>query len=368
MKKIYISLTLFILLSTSIITAEQQANSQIIFNNKKPILNISKKTISSIIISSPTDFLFEPEDIVLMDDAFHGITSSNFAEWWYFDAIFDNGYSIQITIYVFDIFSNRFVVSNVNIYNNEINILSKEDYFIFNNINISSEIPFIEVDDKQILKGYIDEISGDWIYDVTVDVEGASIDLQFKGESKGWKGNLSIGGWAVIIPKGEVKGRIKLFGMEEELIGVGYHDHNWDMDVFDLINYGWYWGKIHSDNYTIVWFIIMKTRFKSDYICLVSENGGNYSNINSEDIYFTVKDYKLENLWLIPNSFILKVDNNKIYFAFLMRAISIDSQIKIRLGRYWRYHLECLGNIVIDNEVMDISEIQIAEFMRFRFI
>jgi hypothetical protein len=368
MKKIAILFTIFILMSISMINIDKQATPQIKLINNKPTLNANKNIIRSIKHFLPNDSTFKPEDITLKDDAFHGTKSFNRAEWWYFDAIFDNGYSIQITIYVFDVFSNKIIVNGVNIYNNGTNVLSREEYYVFNNLYISKEIPLIEINDKQILKGYIDEISGDWIYNLSVDVVDASIDLQFKGNSKGWKGNLSIGGWAVIFPKAEVNGTIELFGIEKEFIGIGYHDHNWDMNIFDLINYGWYWGKIYFENYSIVWFVIMNNRFNSEYICLISKDGGDYKNFNPNDIYFIAKDYQFEKFWWIPTSFILKVDINNTFFAILMNAFTVDTHMNIRLGRYSRYHLNCLGNIVIDNDIKNLSGIQIAEFMRFRFI
>jgi hypothetical protein len=59
------------------------------------------------------------------------------------------------------------------------------------------------------------------------------------------------------------------------------------------------------------------------------------------------------------------VDTEEIYFAIAMNTIAVDSDYKTN-GHYWRYHLNCYGNTIIDNETKDISGIQIAEFMRFR--
>ena len=215
------------------------------------------------------------------------------------------------------------------------------------------------------MKGYIDEISGLWTYDVTLDFADTSIDLQFIGKTKGWKGDLSIGGWAAILPKAEVNGKIKLDDVEYFVKGIGYHDHNWGMNLFDLLHFGWYCGKINSDNLTIVWFVILNTRFDTENLCVISKDEGEYINIDSKDIYFNAKDYNLDYIWLIPNSFVLKVNIKDIYFSILMNAQSIDSDFKIN-GHYWRYHINCLGNIIINGDMKDISGIQIAEFMRLR--
>jgi len=363
MKKIATLFTIFILFSTFIIPIQEQAHP--LLKNEKLKDFINRQKIKLFNTNLPKTFVFNPMDIELKDDAFHGADSLNFAEWWYFDAIFDNNYSAQITIYVFGVLTQKFIISGVNIYNNGISVLSREEYYIFNDLGISKETPFIEIDGIQFMKGYIDEMTGHWTYDLTIDVEDASINLQFIGKSKGWKGDLPIGGWAAILPKAEVNGKINLYGVEYEVKGIGYHDHNWGMNLFDLIHFGWYWGRINSDNLTIVWFIILNTRFDSENLCVISKDEGDYINIDPKDIYFAAKDYSLDFIWWVPNSFSLKVDIKDIYFSLVMRAETIDSDFKIN-GHYWRYHLNCSGNIIIDNQLKEISGTQIAEFMRLR--
>ena len=365
MKKIVILFTIFILLFTSIIPIQEKAYPQIRIKNEKLIDLINGQKVKLFNINQPKTSAFTLENIELKDDAFHGADSLNFAEWWYFDAIFDNNYSAQITIYVFGVLTQKFIISQVNFYKNGISVFSKQEYYIFNELDVSKEIPFIQIDGKQLMKGYIDEISGLWTYDVTLDFADTSIDLQFIGKTKGWKGDLSIGGWAAILPKAEVNGKIKLDDVEYFVKGIGYHDHNWGMNLFDLLHFGWYWGKINSDNLTIVWFVILNTRFDTENLCVISKDEGEYINIDSKDIYFNAKDYNLDYIWLIPNSFVLKVNIKDIYFSILMNAQTIDSDFKIN-GHYWRYHINCLGNIIINGDMKDISSIQIAEFMRLR--
>lgn len=365
MKKIVILFTIFILLFTSIIPAQEKAYSQIIIKNEKLLDLINKQKVKLFNINLPKTSNFNLEDIELKDDAFHGSNLLNFAEWWYFDAIFDNDYSAQFTIYVFGVLTQKFIISQANIYKNGISILCNQEYYIFNELDLSKETPFIQIDGKQLMKGYVDEISGLWTYDVTLNFEDTSINLQFIEKSKGWKVDLSIGGWAVILPKAEVNGKIILDDVEYFVKGIGYHDHNWGMNLFDLLHFGWYWGKINSDNLTIVWFVILNTRIDSENLCVISKDEGGYINIDPKDIYFSAKDYILDNIWLIPSSFILKVNIKDIYFSILMNAQSIDSNFKIN-GHYWRYHINYSGNMIIDNELRQISGIQIAEFMRLR--
>jgi len=365
MKKILISITILLLLYTSTLPVNIQANPQIIIKNEKLIDFIKNQKFKLFKTNSPKTSSFNPVDIELKDDAFHGSNSLNFAEWWYFDAMLDKNYSAQMTIYVFGVFTKKYIISEANIYKNGINVLSRQKYFIFNELDLSKETPNIKIDGQQLMKGYIDEITGLWIYDVKLNFTDASLDLQFIGKSKGWKGILSIGGWACILPKAEVKGKIRLNDIEYNVEGEGYHDHNWDMTLFDLLHFGWYWGKVNSDNMTIIWFMILNTRFISDNLCVISKDDGEYVNIDSEDIDFNAKNYDFDYIWLIPKSFILRVDTKNIYFSILMNTETIDSDFKVN-GHYWRYHINYSGNIIINDDMEFISGIQIVEFMRFR--
>ena len=365
MNKIVILFTIFILCFTSIIPIQEKAHPEIRPKNEKFVnflMNLKNRFFKKDI---PKTSIFNPQDIELKDDAFHDADILNYAEWWYFDAIFDNNYSAQITIYVFSVLNQKFIITGLNIYKDGLNVISREEYYIFNDLAISKEIPLIEVDGITFMKGYIDEASGCWTYNLQLYFADASVDLQFIGKSKGWKGDLSIGGWAAILPKAEVGGIINLFGTEFYVKGIGYHDHNWGMNLFDLIHFGWYWGRINTDNLTIVWFVILNSRFDSDNLCVISKDEGDYLNIDPNDIYFSAKDYNLDLIWVVPYSFNLKVDIEDIYLSIVMNTKSIDSDFKIN-GHYWRYHINCLGNVIINGEIKSISGIQIAEFMRLR--
>jgi hypothetical protein len=364
MKKIAILFIVFILIFTSIIHVQAQANPRNIFKSKKLIDLIEKQKVKSLNSDLPNSLSFDPEDIELKDDAFHGADLFNYAEWWYFDAIFENNLSAQITFYIFSAMTQKFIVVGVTVYKDGFGVFGNEKYYIFNDLDMSREIPYIQIDGNQLMKGYIDETSGKWIYDITIDFIDSSIDLQFIGLSKGWMGDLAIGGWAVVLPKAEVLGKINLNGLEYNVKGIGYHDHNWGMNLFDLLHFGWYWGRIHSDNLTIVWFVIQNTRFDSESLCVISREN-DYINIDPKVIDFQAKDFSLDIFWWIPNSFTLKVNTNEIYLTLLMDAASIDSDYKIN-GHYCRYHLNCVGNIVINNQLVDLSGINLAEFNRFR--
>lgn len=315
----------------------------------------------------PNGFIFSPEDIELKDDAFHDSNSFNFIEWWYFDAILNDDYSIHISIYVFSALKQNIVISEMNIYKNGEPIFDNREIYLNDDFYISTDNPLIILDGKQVMRGYINQTTGDWIYDVSLEFSNSSVDLQFIGCTKGWKGTLSVGGWAVILPKASVSGKISVNGVETEVVGYGYHDHNWDITIIAYLNYCWYWGRIISTNVTITWFVIKDTRLTNSQVLLVVNKGNDYyMNIHPDDINFILGDFHIINGRPVPYYFVLTVDNENVSLFVDLTAAELQFSKNPGKWRYCRYHVESNGYIIIDSEMEIINGIQIAEFFRFR--
>ena len=385
MKKTIITIALFILFNTSIVnigfvipasTLSQDRQTSFLHNIHRiqrvignKLINEQNQIIDSCLnadeVDGADDFVFTPEEITLKDDAFHGSDSLQFTEWWYFDAIFDNGYSIQMNVVVISIVDQYLVTARLSVYKNgEIETMQKETY-IRSEFYASQSIPRVILDGKQVLNGYIDQITGEWIYNVAFEFDDAKTELQFIGTAKGWKGNTPISDWAVILPKAEVKGSITLNEKEVQVIGTGYHDHNWDVKIDACINFGWIWGKLSSDNYAVVWSLIMKTRLSGQPLLVVNNGTYEYINIKQENISIFTEDFSMENWRLLPHKFTVIVDTEEVSFSITMKTVATD-HIGIGLIQYWRYHVKCIGLIKINSQTETVNEIQTVEFMRFR--
>ncbi len=290
----------------------------------------------------------------------------HFAEWWYFDAILNEGYSIQISIYVFGFMKYRLAIAGLNIYKNGVPEATKEKIYLMEDFYISTDIPLVILDGKQAMKGYINETTGEWIYDVSLEIDDSSVDLQFIGCNKGWKGGLSIGGWAAILPKANVSGTVRGNGIKIDVVGTGYHDHNWDMTLLAYLNFGWYWGRIISDNISIVWFVIMNTRFDGEFLLVVNKGKDCYINIEPENIYFMPEDFRIKDLRLVPHSFVLMADSQNVSLLVNLTANELHHGRTLVVRQYWRYHLKSQGYIMIDSQMETINGIEIAELKRFR--
>jgi len=262
MKKATVLLIIFILLNTSIVAIggesfapnrsllEKQIDSlhplSINKHNNK-IQNYQErldKRFQNKVNNLVGNFVFSPEDIELKDDAFQGADTLHFTEWWYFDTAFDNGYTAQVGIRVLGIISQGIVSVRLDIYKEgELESHELKKYLIWD-FYASKDVPLIKLKGKQVMECHINETTGDWEYDLSLELDKSSVELRFVGCTKGWKGSTPGGKWAVILPRADVSGTIKLKNEEINVSGIGYHDHNWEITVFTGINFGWFWGKV----------------------------------------------------------------------------------------------------------------------------
>ncbi|UCD14678.1 MAG: hypothetical protein JSW60_04450 [Thermoplasmatales archaeon] len=312
------------------------------------------------------NFIFSPEDIELKDDAFHGADNLHFTEWWYFDALFDNGYSVQVGIRVLGVMNQGLVIIRFDIYKDG-KLLSHElKKYIMWDFFASEEVPLVKLKREQYMEGYINETTGDWVFDLSVGLDESSAELNFVGCTKGWKGSTPGGEWAVILPRAEVQGTIKLKNEEINVSGTGYHDHNWEVTVLTGINFGWFWGKVNSNNHTMTWSKIMTTRFWGQPLLVINEKNGSYTNIEPEYFNLLVKDFHIEQGMLVPYSFILDAKKGNVSLHVNMEVFDTHHVRWMGIINYWRYHMRCTGSITIGSKSEPIDETQIAEYIRFR--
>lgn len=338
------------------------------FHNKK--LDLSNRwydNIQSKEGDSFDDFLFEPMDIQLKDDAYHGIRSFHSYEWWYFDANLDSGYCIQLSIRVLNVLNRGLYTIGANIYKDGELILNNQNIYFKNQIFASTTEPLIILDGKEIMRGYIDENNGDWVYLLNLEIDNIRINLTYVGDTKGWKGlTPGIGWWGVILPNAKVTGDLCINNIILDASGYGYHDHNWEVTVSAGVNFGWYWGKIHSSSHTITWADVKMTRFSENPFVIINKKNGDYINIPSEAVHLVPNDLIFINGKLIPDSFKLIIDYNDIYVDVDMEVFETHHFRRFGFINYWRYHMHCNGYI-IDGENLEIfDEDSIAEFLRFR--
>ena len=193
-------------------------------------------------------------DITPRDDAFHGNIKLLDIEWWYFDAVFENGFSVHIGVRTYHIRNSGIVQSRINVYKKgkvEVEAVKTD---LFSNFYISRDEPSLQINDKQVIgfdMGYYKK-TGKWRYHISLTIDHHEVDLIFTGTTQGWKIETSDTCWAVALPKAKVTGTITVNRHKIPVKGVGYHDHNWGYSPTTSVkNLGWFWGRITADTLNI---------------------------------------------------------------------------------------------------------------------
>ncbi len=96
--------------------------------------------------------------------------------------------------------------------------------------------------------------------------EDIVFDLRYDGELPSWmpgdgrtsyrRGGRDTGeffAWVVGAPRARVSGTVRLGGKTLAARGIGYHDHNWGVADMKRVIDRWYWGRLYTDDYTLVY-------------------------------------------------------------------------------------------------------------------
>ena len=154
--------------------------------------------------------------------------------------------------------------------------------------------------------------------------------------------------------------------------GIGYHDHNWNYSLLTVMNYGigWYWGKISSKTFNIIWAKIVKSSNRYELITVVNKDNNGFYNVNPENIMFKLDNFIGKRRKKIPTTISIKINDN-IDGEIIEADVKMKTD-KIHFGKalvapYWRYHMDSSGFISINGKKEEIDDICIAEYLKFSF-
>ncbi|MFX0080640.1 MAG: lipocalin-like domain-containing protein [Candidatus Hodarchaeota archaeon] len=203
------------------------------------------------------------------DDALHiDMNKKGTREWWYFDARLDNGYTV---VGFFRAKHERTGKTGVEItiYKPNGEKIQKVIDYLHSDLRASQDIADVQIGENYIKVDYSNKEFPK--YEIFLDEGNYGLHLKYTAKVQGWKpgeGYIEFGksnqfGWAVALPRADVEGTIKVNNETIIVKGIGYHDHNWLNFNFALIIDYWYWGRIYSDNFTVI-FAYIKCNKKMD--------------------------------------------------------------------------------------------------------
>jgi len=193
------------------------------------------------------------------------------SEWWYFDARLDNGYTVVAFFRAKHERSGNTGVE-ITIYKPNDEKIQKVYDYKRSELKVSRELADIQIGKNFIKVDYSNEKFP--IYEIFLDEGEFGLHLKYTAEVPGWMpgkgytkfGELGVFGWVVPLPKAKVDGTIKVHNETISVKGMGYHDHNWiTLNMIKILNY-WHWGRIYSENLTVVYAYIQSNKKMENYI------------------------------------------------------------------------------------------------------
>ena len=308
---------------------------------------------------------FTAENISFKDACYNGNGSKFWRpfEWWYFDAVFDNNYSVEFSINHACIKGIGMVMPLLNIYKDGELLVNIKKPLLSNEFIASKDEPLIILSGQQIIQGHVDK-SGNWIFDISLQMEDCAINLRFASITQGWKSKiLDMWWWGIIQPNAYVNGTIRVHNETIPVKGTGYQEHVWDGTI--PIVWGWFWGKFVGENISIIWTDIFKNPWTQYVMMVLNQKNGGYTNIPYEKIQFSMTNYTLNDGWLIPTSFLFKVEDEPTQIDIKADTINVVHQTSLGTFNYWRYHVHVKGTITFNSTTENIDNVQIMDLTRF---
>lgn len=304
---------------------------------------------------------FTPHDITLRDDAMHNIKGFHI-ETFYFDAMFDNLYSIASTVNVITVGCFRLVLTGMFIYKDSKLIRSRREKILYHHLVGSEQYPYISIHNRDIIRLLTNKNTRPWVYAISMGDNQEGFDLRFLQKTSAWNGKTSLGDW-LVLPRFEVQGALHLDGQTIPVQGRGYHDHNIFPFLAPFKIGGWHFGKIVVDAVTIAWARIIKRNSNEQLIAVVN-TGQTYMNIPPNDICYTIQKQIRSSGKLIPETYRLTIQSDSLSLDVSMKTL--DSHlIRMPLFHYWRSHVHIKGTLQIGSRTKNIDDIEITELLQF---
>jgi hypothetical protein len=183
-------------------------------------------------------------------------------EWWYFDAVLDDGSTLVINFMVKDMRGGKGLDQPpAPVVTFELD--RPDGTHVERTSSVYPPDHKFATDRCQVRIGP-NTFAGDLHdYRIHLEIDGVRADVTLTGQVPAWRpetGHIDFGSgdarrtfaWLPAVPQGSVEAALVIDGVTEIRTGVGYHDHNWgDAPMMQLIHH-WYWARGEVDDYTVI--------------------------------------------------------------------------------------------------------------------
>ena len=233
-------------------------------------------------------------------------------EWWYFDAILDDGskitacYSTKLPLATF--LPERKPCLTYHITDPD----GKTHTQIFMKFKKSEVV----IDEERCnvrfgLHSFVGDLQD---YHIKAEpVKGFGFDVCLSKQGASWRGETGYIGfgeqdekyftWTCAVPRGTVTGTLTVEGKTRKITGFGYHDHQWGNTMqYEWLN-NWFWSRQSVGNYNVVLFDFIcseKYGFHRIPLMFIQDKQGNFLFENTEGVKCEILSEKVQNACKIP--------------------------------------------------------------------
>jgi hypothetical protein len=181
-------------------------------------------------------------------------------EWWYFDAVLEDGSTLVINFMVKDIRGGGGIKQPASpMVTFE---LDRPDGTHVERA-LHSHDNFGFATDRCDVQVGPNTFAGDLhTYQIHVDIDGVVADVTLIGHVPPWRpetGHILFGddhphlfAWLPAVPQGTVQATLSVDGETRTLTGTGYHDHNWGDAAMPQLIHHWYWARAEAGGYSVI--------------------------------------------------------------------------------------------------------------------
>lgn len=205
--------------------------------------------------------------VEVWEDGYRAAQSPNDTfEWWYFDMHFDDGSTLVVT------FSNKPHTAPSDPVAPQLLVIRQQP-----DGTSSRQVIDYPVDEFRASVEKCDvrlgpnSVVGDLArYEMHIEVEGLTADIVIERGAPSWRPGAGVTyfdkdekhylAWVVPVPYGTLQATVVEGGETKQLVGSGYHDHNWGNKLMGSFLDHWYWGRAHVGEYTLV-YVRMTTKY-----------------------------------------------------------------------------------------------------------
>lgn len=240
-----------------------------------------------------------PDRIEMWEDQRRDDDRPGHWEWWYFDALMDDGTAVVI----------QFLQKSFTTVNDGVGHPTISFKITLPDGTHYDEMPTYSVDECEYGMGMCDVKFGPNIfkgdlknYTIHVDpVNGIGADLRLTNLSQPFRPGTAYFDfgedagqyytWLCVVPKGEVSGTLTVGGKTMNVHGFGYHDHQWGSMSYITVWNHWTWARHSFEDYTLLVFDMVASKnygFKRFPIAFIQDKDGNIIFENTKDVSYEV--------------------------------------------------------------------------------